>query len=112
MVIDERIGAVEESLRSVSVSVSIHEARIGALEDHSDRVEALLVEIRDDVRAQRSRLDRLTDATTEGVRVVAAAGARALDAIGHRVIVLLLMAFASLFGGWLGLDPAGLVWGR
>ena len=68
MVIDERIGAVEDSIRSVSATVSMHDVRLGVLEDQSDRVEALLIEIRDEVRAHRSRLDRLTEAVVNGSR--------------------------------------------
>ena len=48
MVIDERIGAVEDSIRSASATLTVHEVRLEVLEDQSDRVEALLLEIRDE----------------------------------------------------------------
>ena len=104
MVIDERIGAVEDSIRSVSATVSMHDVRLGVLEDQSDRVEALLIEIRDEVRAHRSRLDRLTEAVVNGIAVVAAAVARACDAAGHRLIVAVMVMLAMLVAAALGVD--------
>ena len=109
MVIDERIGAVEDSIAAVSATVDTHDARLHVLEGQSDRVESLLVEIRDEVRAHRSRLDRLTDATTQAISVVSAAVARACDALGHRVVVLILMAISTLLGGVVGLNPAEVI---
>lgn len=89
MVIDERIGAVEDALAA-------HELRISALEDQSQLITALLTEIRDDVRAQRGRLDGLIAAASQAIALVGAALARVIDAIGHRVLLALLLAIAGL----------------
>ena len=89
MVIDERIGAVEDAL-------SAHELRISAVEDQSHLITALLTEIRDDVRAQRGRLDRLLEAAAQALLLVGTALARVIDAIGHRLLLALLLAIAGL----------------
>jgi uncharacterized membrane protein len=109
MVVDERIGAVEDSLRSVSATVTVHDVRIGVLEDQSDRVEELLLEIRDEVRAHRSRLDRLTEAAVNAIAVIAASVAGACDKVGHRLIVAVLVMLAALLLTALGVDVSGVL---
>ena len=97
MVLDERIGAVEDALRA-------HDRRISALEDQSLLIASLLTEIRDDVRAQRTRLDRLLDACTRSLTMLTAALVRACDAVGHRVIVLFLLAISALLSALWGVE--------
>ena len=89
MVLDERIGAVEDALKA-------HDRRISALEDQSTLITDLLTEIRDDVRAQRGRLDTLLHHTGEAVLLVGTAMARVIDAIGHRLLLAILLAIAGL----------------
>ena len=95
MVLDERIGAVESALEA-------HDLRICALEDRSALIAQLLTEIRDDVRASRGRLDRLIQACTAAVMLVAQAIERAIEVAGHRLIVGLLLAIAGLLSALLG----------
>lgn len=95
MVLDERIGAVESALEA-------HDLRISALEDRSALIAELLTEIRDDVRASRGRLDRLIQACTAAVMLVAQAIERAIEVAGHRLIVGLLLAIAGLLSALLG----------
>ena len=97
MVVDERIKAIFDRLDE-------HEARIYALEQQGDLIAALLTEIRDDVRAQRGRLDRLLDACTESVVLITEAVVRACDAVGHRVIVLFLIGISALLSALWGIE--------
>ena len=97
MVIDERIGRIFAQLQE-------HEARIHALESQSDLIADLLTEIRDDVRAQRTRLDRLLDACTQSIVLITEAVVRACDAVGHRVIVLFLFAISALLSALWGIE--------
>ncbi len=109
MVIDERIGAVEDSIRSAAATLTVHEVRLEVLEDQSDRVEALLLEIRDEIRANRGRLDRLTEAVISAIQVIAASLATTLDTVGQRVIVAVLVILAVLLLTALGIDVSGVL---
>ena len=97
MVLNERIDAVESTL-------SAHEDRISAVEDQSELIAALLTEIRDDVRAQRGRLDRLIDACTESITLLTSALVRACDAVGHRVIMIFLLGISALLSALWGIE--------
>jgi hypothetical protein len=97
MVIDERIGRVEDTL-------SQHESAIAGLQSQHGLIIDLLTEIRDDMKAHRSRLDRLTDATTNAISVMAAAFARACDRVGHRVLLALSLFLGGGIAAALGLD--------
>ena len=109
MVIDERIGAVEDSIRSIGATVTVHDVRLEVLEDQSDRVERLLLEIRDEIRANRGRLDRLTEAVIGAIQVIAASIATTLDGVGQRVIVAVLVILAVLLATALGVDVSGVL---
>ena len=89
MVLDERIGAVERALEA-------HDRRILALEDQSQLITSLLTEIRDDVRAQRGRLDTFLDSLGQAILLVGSALARVIDSIGHRLLLAILLAIAGL----------------
>ena len=48
------------------------------------------------MRAQRGRLDTLLHHTGEAVLLVGTAMARVIDAIGHRLLLAILLAIAGL----------------
>tara|TARA_R100000152_G_C6734981_1_gene159247 strand:+ start:406 stop:702 length:297 start_codon:yes stop_codon:yes gene_type:complete len=97
MVVDDKISEILTQLEE-------HEARIHALESQGDLIADLLTEIRDDVRAQRTRLDRLLDACTQSIVLITGALVRACDAVGHRVIVAFLLGISALLSALMGIE--------